>query len=279
MIHDARSPEPEKPADSAERTLAAILASASAETRATIAVLGEILGQRPSAALSPAAFAAEHLGVDTTQLATTSYSGPGASLSILGNLLRIEMEKHAERVVVGSPGDGLPPTWAQLELGPDDRVSVPGRLIVFFPAGTLAPAALCVLIDDRNWTRDFAVLSAAHAKPVAAAMSGLTKVSYLEIASPRSIGSATAFSRSIVAQSVCHRRPLSSVRKSSRTRGSGRVPRLSNVARSEAVSSTPSKSRLADRTTTSSRSFMRCRIAGNFESSVSIFSARTGPGS
>jgi hypothetical protein len=153
----------------AGRTLDAILANASSETRATIRVLGELLGQQPVSALSPTAFAMRHLGVAAADLASEKFTGPGTSLPILGNLLRIEMEKHAERVVVGSPGDGLPPTWAQLELGPDDRVSVPGRLIVFFPAGTLAPAALCVLIDDRHWTRDFAVLSAAHAKPVAAA--------------------------------------------------------------------------------------------------------------
>lgn len=167
MIHDARSPGPEKPADSTERTLAAILAGASAETRATIAVLGEILGQRPSAALSPAAFAAEHLGVDTTQLATTSYSGPGASLAILGNLLRIEIERHADRVVIGSPGDGLPPTWSQLELGPDDRVAVPSRMIVFFPAGTLAAVPLCVRTDDRHWAREFSIMGTLDAKPAA----------------------------------------------------------------------------------------------------------------
>jgi hypothetical protein len=167
MIHDSRGDEPEKPAAAADRTLASILAGASADTRATIAVLGEILGQRPAASLSPAAFASEHLGVDTTHLATTSYAGPGASLAILGNLLRIEIERHADRVVIGSPGDGLPPTWSQLDLGPDEHVAVPSRMVVFFPAGTLAAVPLCVRTDDRHWAREFSIMGTLDTKPVA----------------------------------------------------------------------------------------------------------------
>ena len=167
MIHahdgPARAPD-------ASRTLDAILANASPETRDTIRVLGEILGEQPASALTPTSFAIQHLGVDAVHLASEKFTGPGTSLAILANLLRIEMERHATQVIVGSPGDGLPPTWAQLDLGPDDKVSVPGRLIAFFPAGTLASEPLCVLVDDRHWIRDFAVLSAATAKPVAEAV-------------------------------------------------------------------------------------------------------------
>jgi hypothetical protein len=68
---------------------------------------------------------------------------------------------------VGSPGDDLPPTWSQLDVGPDEKVAVPGRLVVFFPAGTLAEAGLCVTIDDRHWQREFAILSAQAHKAVA----------------------------------------------------------------------------------------------------------------
>jgi len=161
MIHEHRSPA----ADG--RTLDAILANASAETRATISVLGELLGQQPTTALSPTSFATLHLGVTSTQLASTKYSGPGTSVAILGNLLRIEMERHAGAVIIGSPGDGLPPTWSQLDLGVDDKVSVPGRLIAFFPAGTLASEPLCVLVDDRHWGREFALLSSAADKSAA----------------------------------------------------------------------------------------------------------------
>jgi len=161
MIHE----HPRTAADG--RTLDAILANASAETRATITVLGELLGQQPTSALSPTAFAALHLGVMATQLASTKYSGPGTSVTILGNLLRIEMERHAGAVIIGSPGDGLPPTWSQLDLGVDDKVAVPGRLIAFFPSGTLESEPLCVLVDDRHWGREFAILSSAAGKSVA----------------------------------------------------------------------------------------------------------------
>jgi hypothetical protein len=150
-----------------DRTLDAILANASAETRATIGVLGEILGRQPASALSPTSFAMLHLGVEGTQLASTKHSGASTSLAIFGNLLRIEMERHADTVVIGSPGDGLPPTWSQLDLGPDDKVSVPGRLIAFFPAGTLAAEPLCVFVDDRHWSREFAILSRSSGKAVA----------------------------------------------------------------------------------------------------------------
>ncbi|MFM7289908.1 MAG: AAA family ATPase [Planctomycetia bacterium] len=111
------------------RTLDAILANASPETRATIEVLGEILGRHPASALSPTSFAIHHLGIDATHLASTKYSGPGTSLAILGNLLRIELERHADAVIIGSPGDGQPPTWSQLDIGGDDKVAVPGRVI------------------------------------------------------------------------------------------------------------------------------------------------------
>jgi hypothetical protein len=65
------------------------------------------------------------------------------------------------------PGDGLPPTWSQLDVGPDEKVAVPGRLVAFFPAGTLAAEPLCVAIDDRHWQREFAILSSQSAKDVA----------------------------------------------------------------------------------------------------------------
>ena len=149
------------------RTLEAILANASPETRATIEVLGEILGRHPASALSPTSFATHHLGIDATHLASTKFSGPGTSLAILGNLLRIELERHADAVIIGSPGDGQPPTWSQLDLGGDDKVAVPGRLIAFFPAHSLAPEPLCVLVDDRSWNREFAILSHAAHKPQA----------------------------------------------------------------------------------------------------------------
>jgi hypothetical protein len=117
--------------------------------------------------LSPTQFAVRHLGADQLELASTKFNGPSTSLAVLGNLLRIEMERHAGRIVVGSPGDDLPPTWSQLDIGPDEKVAVPGRLIVFFPAGTLAAAPLCVTIDDRHWQREFAILSSQADKDLA----------------------------------------------------------------------------------------------------------------
>jgi len=151
----------------AGRSLDAILANASSETRETLGVLAEILGQQPAAALSPASFAITQLGIDPLDLASTKYAGPATSQAILSHLLRTEMERHGAAVVVGSPGDGLPPSWSQLDLGPAEKVSVPGRLIAFFPAGTLAAPALCVLVDDRHWSKEFAILSSTAAKPVA----------------------------------------------------------------------------------------------------------------
>lgn len=149
------------------RTLDAILANASPVTRETIGVLAEILGQQPAAALSPASFAIATLGIEPLDLASTKYAGPATSLTILSHLLHTEMERHGAAVVVGSPGDGLPPSWSQFDLGPDEKVSVPGRLIAFFPAGTLAAPPLCVLVEDRHWSKEFAILSSTAAKAVA----------------------------------------------------------------------------------------------------------------
>jgi hypothetical protein len=149
------------------RTLDEILGPVSDETRETIGVLAELLGNAPTAAASPTEFAIRHLGIDRLQLASTRFTGPSTSLAVLGNLLRLEMERHGDVVTVGSPGDGLPPTWSQLDIGPGEKVAVPGRLVAHFPAGTLAAEPLCVTIDDRHWQREFAILSAAVAKPVA----------------------------------------------------------------------------------------------------------------
>jgi Mrp family chromosome partitioning ATPase len=149
------------------RPLDDILAHASDETRATLRVLGELLGNAPAAAVSPVQFATRHLGIDGLQVASTKFTGPATSLALLGNLLRQEMERHGAAVLVGSPGDGLPPTWSQFDIGPGAAVAVPGRLVAFFPGGTLAAEPLCVAIDDRHWQREFAILSATTAKSAA----------------------------------------------------------------------------------------------------------------
>jgi hypothetical protein len=149
------------------QTVDAILAAATTPTRAALRTLGELVGNEPTTVLSPTQFAVRHLGADQLDLASTKFTGPGTSLAVLGNLLRIEMERHGGRVVVGSPGDDLPPTWSQLDIGPDEKVAVPGRLVVFFPAGTLASAPLCVTIDDRHWQREFAILSSQADKELA----------------------------------------------------------------------------------------------------------------
>jgi transitional endoplasmic reticulum ATPase len=160
------SPDPSVAAPMS-RTLDDVLAHASEETRATIRVLGELLGTAPGATASPTQFAVRHLGIDALNLTSTRFTGPSTSLAVLGNLLRLEMERHAAAVVAGSPGDGLPPTWSQLDIGPGETHAVPGRLVAFFPAGTLAAEPLCVTIDDRHWQREFAILSSTAAKPVA----------------------------------------------------------------------------------------------------------------
>jgi transitional endoplasmic reticulum ATPase len=151
----------------AAASIDAILAAASDETRETLRVLGELLGNEPSTAISPTQFATRHLGIDSTQLAATKYIGPTTSLAVLGHLLRLELDRHAARAVIGSPGDGQPPTWSQLDVGSAEPLPVPGRMVVFFPAGTLAEVPMCILINDRHWEREFTILSAASAKETA----------------------------------------------------------------------------------------------------------------
>jgi transitional endoplasmic reticulum ATPase len=161
---------PQPPAAAPSGTLEAILAAASDETREALRTLGELLGNAPTAAPSPTQFASRHLGVDTVGLASTKFNGPGTALALLGSLLGTEMARHAERVVVGSLGEGQPPTWGQLDLGPGEKVSVPSRMVVLFPAGTLTGVPLCIVVDDRHWSREFAILSAAADKPAAEAV-------------------------------------------------------------------------------------------------------------
>ena len=120
------------------RTVDEILTAASDESRAALKVLGELVGNEPASVATPAQFATRHLGIDPLALASTRFTGPSTSLAILGNMLRLEIAKHGDAVIIGSPGDGLPPTWSQLDLGLDEhgvntQVTVPGRLVAFFP--------------------------------------------------------------------------------------------------------------------------------------------------
>jgi len=147
------------PHGTAPSSLEVILQSASEHSRETIRVLGQLLGSQPLAVMPPAQFAIHHLGIGGLEIASTKSTGPTTSLVLLGNLLRLEMERHAGRIAIGSPGDGLPPTWTQLDIGGDEKLIVPGRLVAFFPAGTLAAVPLCAAIDDRHWQREFAILS------------------------------------------------------------------------------------------------------------------------
>lgn len=151
-------------------TIESILAAASDQSRDTLRVLGELLGNEATSNLTATQFAARNLGVDPVNLASTRYVAPATSLAVLGHLLRLELDRHADRIVIGSPGEGEPPTWSQLDLGPGEQLPVPGRLVVFFPAGTLAEPPLCVSIDDRQWERDFSILSTASAKGIAEAL-------------------------------------------------------------------------------------------------------------
>lgn len=157
----------------AGRTIGEILADAPEETRAVLRVLGELLGNEPLSAAGPVRFAARHLAVDPLAIAATRFTGPGSALAVLGNLMRIEMERHGGAITIGAPGEGQPPAWSQIDLGVDPggsqvQVTVPGKMTVAFPAGTLAPVPLCLrIVDTPQWQREFTILSSVADKRVA----------------------------------------------------------------------------------------------------------------
>ncbi|MFM7077388.1 MAG: AAA family ATPase [Planctomycetaceae bacterium] len=155
------------------RTVEEILADAGEEARGALRVLGELVGNEPPGVAGPVPFAARHLGVDPLAVAATRYTGPASALAVLGNLMRLEMERHGAAVAIGSPGEGAPPAWSQIDLGLDAHglpleVTVPGKMIVAFPAGTIAPVPLCLkIVDTPQWQREFTVLSTVADKRVA----------------------------------------------------------------------------------------------------------------
>ena len=165
----AEEPPPRRPG----RTVEEILADAGEEARGALRVLGELVGNEPPGVAGPVPFAARHLGVDPLAVAATRYTGPASALAVLGNLMRLEMERHGAAVTIGSPGEGAPPAWSQIDLGLDAHglpleVTVPGKMIVAFPAGTIAPVPLCLrIVDTPQWQREFAILSTVADKRVA----------------------------------------------------------------------------------------------------------------
>ena len=109
-------PIPHPPSHASSVTIESILAAASDQSRDTLRVLGELLGNESTSNLTATQFAARNLGVDPVNLASTRYVAPATSLAVLGHLLRLELDRHADRIVIGSPGEGEPPTWSQLDL-------------------------------------------------------------------------------------------------------------------------------------------------------------------
>ena len=172
-------PAAQSPPRRSGRTVEEILADAGEETRGALRVLGELVGNEPQSVAGPVPFAARHLGVDPLAVAATRYTGPASALAVLGNLMRLEMERHGAAVTIGSPGEGAPPAWSQIDLGLDARgapieVTVPGkrtsprRMIDSCPAGTIAPVPVCLrIVDTPQWQREFTILSTVADKRVA----------------------------------------------------------------------------------------------------------------
>lgn len=149
-------------------TIDTLLATASDEAREALRLLAAMLGREPTVNLQPLEFAVRHLGVGANRIALTEYTGPATSVAVMGHLLQLEIERHADSIAIGSGGDGQPPAWSELDTGATKRIQVPSNLIVFFPADTLAEAPLCIRINDSRWAdHDFAILSEVSAKPVA----------------------------------------------------------------------------------------------------------------
>jgi hypothetical protein len=110
---------------------------------------------RDSDGVTPAEFAARHLGVPARLVFSASQPIDRHTHVLLGRTLAIEVARFDD--AVPGPADEREPTWRLLELG-DDTELIPASASFGLPAGALAPFPI-VLRLTMEWPARFEVLA------------------------------------------------------------------------------------------------------------------------
>lgn len=118
--------------------------------RTTLEVLGELLHDA-AVDSSPDDFICDCLGVSTREIVATSRNLNLVFAASVGNALTDWIDIH--RPEVGPAETGARHIWRQLSIG-GSSVSVPDRVALFFPPGTLSDAPLVVSLREPDYSTD-----------------------------------------------------------------------------------------------------------------------------
>ncbi|NDL58967.1 AAA family ATPase [Phytoactinopolyspora mesophila] len=116
-------------------------------SRETIQAIARLLGHASRERDNPASWAGRALGASRDELASADSRPTRTLLRVAGLILGNTMARHDD-ITIGGPGHGDPPMWAPFDAGGAEALSVPVRMVIHFPAGTLASVDACVSIFD-----------------------------------------------------------------------------------------------------------------------------------
>lgn len=151
-----------------------IIADADDETLSALRTLGALLGAAVPAEGSYRTWAARQLALPRESLTVIEHKTTATRLVAVGAALGAWLEVHADVVTISGDDEGGAPQWSTVEIGSGEEISIPHRMSVHFPAGTVAEIALVLVIKPHLYTDEIHVYSgAAQREQANAALSGL----------------------------------------------------------------------------------------------------------
>lgn len=138
---------------------AQIIADADDDTLAALRTLGALLGAAVPEQGSYRTWAARQLGIPRESLTVIEHETTANRLVSIGAALGTWLEAHTDTVTISGDDEGGAPQWSTVEIGSGEEISIPHRMSIHFPAGTVADIALVVVIKPVAYDDDVHVYS------------------------------------------------------------------------------------------------------------------------
>jgi cell division protease FtsH len=165
-VRDPRDPVGDEPGDPHAGDGPAVRASLPVGVARVFEHLSYVLDasrrEAPAVPLPVRDFAAAHCGTTAGDMVCAAEELSALTTQLGGRTLGRLLAAHGERAVVRGIDDEDPPTWERLVV--DGVVEmIPAKVAVAFPAATVAPVPIVVLLEERYGDRKLAVWTARRA--------------------------------------------------------------------------------------------------------------------
>lgn len=138
---------------------AQIIADADEETLSSLRTLGALLGAAVPAEGSYRTWAARQLGAPRESLTVIEHKTTGTQLIALGAALGTWLEAHHDVITISGDDEGGAPQWSTVELGSGEEISIPHRMSIHFPTGSVSDVAFVVVIKPESYSDEIHVYS------------------------------------------------------------------------------------------------------------------------